>query len=270
MVNRTKYPFVCKTCGNKGGVSHKGLCQRCYNREYYSTHRSNLIQNANNWKKKNPEKARESNRESAKRHWKKLTAEEKKVITREQEKRRSPKSRERKKAYAKEYYQNHKENWPKTKHHYSKEAYRKEHPINIKYCEECNKPIGRFPKTKKCGNCRQREKYESDPEYRKKINNRNINNNHKESYKAKKRLAVIKRRTQVANLEFTLTKEEWEKILEKFKYRCAYCRKEGKLEMDHVIPISKGGPTTKENIVPACRSCNSKKGNRIGIIWHDF
>ncbi|MCK4464389.1 MAG: HNH endonuclease [Bacteroidales bacterium] len=32
---------------------------------------------------------------------------------------------------------------------------------------------------------------------------------------------------------------------------------------DHVIPISKGGDNTKENIVPACQSCNSKKFNKI-------
>ena len=32
---------------------------------------------------------------------------------------------------------------------------------------------------------------------------------------------------------------------------------------DHVIPISKGGHNTKENIVPACQSCNNKKYNKI-------
>ena len=33
-----------------------------------------------------------------------------------------------------------------------------------------------------------------------------------------------------------------------------------KLEQEHVIPLSKGGALTLHNIVPACRSCNSKKG----------
>ena len=32
---------------------------------------------------------------------------------------------------------------------------------------------------------------------------------------------------------------------------------------DHIIPISKGGNNVKENIVPAYRSCNSKKHNKL-------
>ena len=36
-----------------------------------------------------------------------------------------------------------------------------------------------------------------------------------------------------------------------------------RLTQDHVIPLSKGGQHIKENIVPACPSCNSKKGNRM-------
>lgn len=32
--------------------------------------------------------------------------------------------------------------------------------------------------------------------------------------------------------------------------------------MDHVHPVSKGGPTTWDNIVAACNDCNSRKGNQ--------
>jgi 5-methylcytosine-specific restriction endonuclease McrA len=35
------------------------------------------------------------------------------------------------------------------------------------------------------------------------------------------------------------------------------------LTMDHVVPLSKGGPHTKENVVPACRPCNARKKDRL-------
>ncbi len=48
-------------------------------------------------------------------------------------------------------------------------------------------------------------------------------------------------------------------------YTCQYCGAQpGKQELtlDHVIPRSRGGQTTWENVVTACRRCNQKKGNR--------
>lgn len=72
-----------------------------------------------------------------------------------------------------------------------------------------------------------------------------------------------KRRADLANVENTLTTEEWLKVLSEFNNRCVYCgRSDLKLTMDHVIPISKGGPHSKENVVPSCGPCNSKKGAR--------
>ena len=43
---------------------------------------------------------------------------------------------------------------------------------------------------------------------------------------------------------------------------CHYCG--GKfsaaaLTMDHIVPISRGGKSTRGNLVPACKSCNSNK-----------
>jgi len=47
--------------------------------------------------------------------------------------------------------------------------------------------------------------------------------------------------------------------------RCQYCGKvfpSGELSFDHVLPRSRGGDTTWENIVCACVSCNVRKGGR--------
>lgn len=58
----------------------------------------------------------------------------------------------------------------------------------------------------------------------------------------------------------TLTFEQWQAIQNAYDHKCAYCGKQSQhLTQDHVTPISKGGETTIGNIVPACRSCNSRK-----------
>ncbi len=51
---------------------------------------------------------------------------------------------------------------------------------------------------------------------------------------------------------------------------CAYCGAQGELTWDHLIPTSKGGLNTISNHVPACKSCNSSKGDRDAIEWYRF
>jgi hypothetical protein len=46
---------------------------------------------------------------------------------------------------------------------------------------------------------------------------------------------------------------------------CAYCGgrfAEAELTVEHIIPVSRGGQHTWTNVVTACRSCNTRKGNR--------
>jgi len=48
-------------------------------------------------------------------------------------------------------------------------------------------------------------------------------------------------------------------------YRCQYCGERFKAEhltLDHVTPQSRGGPSSWENLVMACRPCNHRKGNK--------
>lgn len=83
----------------------------------------------------------------------------------------------------------------------------------------------------------------------------------------KHRASENRRRTLKRALPATLTPAEWEDIKAEFGYRCAYCTKawfeiEGVLTQDHVIPLKQGGAYTKDNIVPACFSCNSRKQAR--------
>lgn len=55
-------------------------------------------------------------------------------------------------------------------------------------------------------------------------------------------------------------------IYQHYSYRCCYCGKHlpsSELNLDHVIPRSRGGPTDWSNIVTACVPCNLKKGSRL-------
>ena len=47
------------------------------------------------------------------------------------------------------------------------------------------------------------------------------------------------------------------------RFCCQYCGSRDDLTFDHVIPRSKGGRTTWENVVAACASCNGRKSDRL-------
>ena len=57
-----------------------------------------------------------------------------------------------------------------------------------------------------------------------------------------------------------LTSAQFIEICNAFAWRCAYCGRKSKLGPDHITPYKYNGANTLWNIVPCCRSCNSKKG----------
>jgi 5-methylcytosine-specific restriction endonuclease McrA len=67
-----------------------------------------------------------------------------------------------------------------------------------------------------------------------------------------------------------LTSTEWLAILAEHNGRCHYCQKVAKLTLDHVIPLSRGGKHSKDNVVPACKHCNSSKGNKTLEEWNNL
>jgi 5-methylcytosine-specific restriction endonuclease McrA len=46
------------------------------------------------------------------------------------------------------------------------------------------------------------------------------------------------------------------------EFCCQYCGARGDLTFDHVVPRSRGGRTSWDNVVAACSPCNLRKGNR--------
>jgi 5-methylcytosine-specific restriction endonuclease McrA len=54
-------------------------------------------------------------------------------------------------------------------------------------------------------------------------------------------------------------------IMMRDRYTCQYCQKvlpAGELTLDHVVPRSRAGETSWENLVACCHHCNNRKGNR--------
>ncbi len=54
---------------------------------------------------------------------------------------------------------------------------------------------------------------------------------------------------------------------------CHYCEQKvdsSEITMDHVVPIIRGGKSTKGNIVPACKTCNSEKKHMLPIEWAEY
>ena len=55
--------------------------------------------------------------------------------------------------------------------------------------------------------------------------------------------------------------------------KCYYCGRSfepKELTMDHVVPLIRGGKSTKGNLVPACKDCNNKKKYLLPIEWDEY
>lgn len=85
------------------------------------------------------------------------------------------------------------------------------------------------------------------------------------------RLAHAKRRALKYDntpVDELLTEAQWRDILDQYHHRCAYCgKKSDHLTVDHVIPLIKGGKHSANNVVPACKHCNSTKQARTPEEW---
>ncbi|GAB4060099.1 hypothetical protein GCM10028775_74260 [Catellatospora paridis] len=61
---------------------------------------------------------------------------------------------------------------------------------------------------------------------------------------------------------------EWERIKRRHDGRCAYChRKTSRPQMDHVVPLARGGRHAPSNVLPACAPCNLLKSDFFLSEW---
>jgi len=52
-------------------------------------------------------------------------------------------------------------------------------------------------------------------------------------------------------------------IFERDGYKCVKCNSKKYLELDHIIPVSKGGKSVRSNYQTLCQKCNIKKSNKL-------
>ena len=48
-------------------------------------------------------------------------------------------------------------------------------------------------------------------------------------------------------------------------YHCGQRFSKELLTMDHLVPVARGGKSTKGNCVVSCKDCNNKKGHKLGV-----
>jgi len=67
------------------------------------------------------------------------------------------------------------------------------------------------------------------------------------------------------------TSQWWKRKLAKGV--CHYCGQvtpPRELTMDHIVPVARGGRSTKGNLVPACKQCNNNKKQLLPMEWEDY
>ena len=63
----------------------------------------------------------------------------------------------------------------------------------------------------------------------------------------------------------------WKRSLAKgICYYCGQAVPPKKLTMDHIVPVARGGKSTKSNVVPACKECNNKKKQLLPMEWAEY
>lgn len=86
----------------------------------------------------------------------------------------------------------------------------------------------------------------------------------KEAIAANTRRRNAKRK---ANGVFLISRKE---LLKLGRGPCFYCKSQEKITVDHVVAVDRGGPDSIGNLVPACKSCNSRKRQLTIMEWRLF
>lgn len=80
---------------------------------------------------------------------------------------------------------------------------------------------------------------------------------------------VAKNRAKELGIKSTLIREEWESVVRDADFKCHICGEKivldigspNRLSLDHIVPLSRGGENTKDNVTPTHRRCNQSRSD---------
>ncbi len=88
------------------------------------------------------------------------------------------------------------------------------------------------------------------------------------SRRCSRKASKLRRRVREAQTYGEWRWSDFMRIARRFNYCCAYCgEKPERLDPDHVVPLSRGGPNTTTNLLPSCPQCNSQKRDLLLHEW---
>lgn len=234
----------CRSC-NRKYMKEYNECHKEEARERYAKNRERILE----WKREYHREHKEQEREYGQEYYQK--------------------NRERRREYNKQYYEKNKQ---------------KELERGKKYREENHEQLLEKNRRRKFENREQinarrreirnlekdKEYYRNHLEYYRAYQHRYSKEHWREYYyKNPEKFAVIHSRRRGDRVrDSAITREQWETTLQYFDGSCAYCGRNTKIEMDHFYPLALGGHLEYGNVVPACKSCNSSKNDRLFSEWY--
>jgi len=86
---------------------------------------------------------------------------------------------------------------------------------------------------------------------------------YKERARRSHRVAQAKRRAEKRHAGGAFTATDWLHVLDRYGHQCVCCGATEDLQIDHIVPLSKGGAHNIDNIQPLCGFCNRHKSTAI-------
>ena len=160
------------------------------------------------------------------------------------------KNREKIAEREKQRYQANREKLVEQQRQYYKENREKAAEYQKQYYQENREKVAEYQKQYRQANS---EKYE---EYQKQYLQENL-----EAFNARNQ----KRRALKRNAAGNATAADIQARFDYHGNRCYYCGCDGPMEVEHRIPLSRGGTHYPANLVPACKSCNCSKGTKTEL-----